>query len=247
MAVQSPIPPMDYDQHWSESLDTYRSHPTSRHRRRFVLRSLERAPLGPGAFVFDYGCGTGLTLRQIQDRFELGASQLGGCDLSEVAVATAQRDFPGGHFTTERFPVLDRLIDVAVCTEVIEHTPDFERILRWLRTNIRAGGTLVLSTPHSPMEAPDEFYGHTQHFALGDLTMLLEQNGFKIDVARRWGFPFFTLQRLLTRAQFERVRRGFMEGKMTFKKKAAFGAAYWLYILHDWIPFGPQIFIRAHV
>jgi 2-polyprenyl-3-methyl-5-hydroxy-6-metoxy-1,4-benzoquinol methylase len=236
---------IDYDIHWAESLETYRNHPTSRHRRRFVMNALQRAQLTPQSFVFDYGCGAGLALEEAQARFGLRDDQLGGCDVSATAIARVRARFDSPHFIQGEFPPLDRPIDVAICTEVIEHTAEYARVLAWIAAHLRPGGHVILTTPGTPMDPPDEFYGHIQHFRLRDLTRLLRECGYEVDYAARWGFPLFTLQKWLTRTWFDRVKSGYMEGKLSRKKRAVFTVAYYAYMVHDWIPWGPQLFIRA--
>jgi len=237
---------IDYDQFWRNDLSTYKNHPTSRHRRRFVRKLVGGLTLRPDAFVFDYGCGTGLALSELQGIFALRDSQLGGLDLSEEAIAQVNRKFESPHFYAGSSPSLNRLIDLAVCTEVIEHTAEYRNILHWLYGHIRPGGTLILTTPHAPMDPPDEYYGHIQHFELKDLVRDMENIGFKVDVARRWGYPFFTMQKYITRKHFDRIRNQYMLGSLTFRKKIIFGLSYLVYYIHDLINHGPQIFIRAH-
>lgn len=236
---------IDYNTHWAESLETYRNHPTSRHRRRFVMRALRTIPWSENSFVFDYGCGAGLMLEEVQGRFGLRNDQLSGCDISETAIGLVTSRFPGGRFSRGEFPELERPIDVAICTEVIEHTAEYARVVEWLHRHLRPGGWLILTTPGTPMDPPDAFYGHVQHFDLRELRTLLEATGFEVVYAARWGWPLFTLQKWITKRHFDSVREGFMEGALSIKKRALFGAAYWAYMVHDWLPWGPQIFVRA--
>lgn len=236
---------IDFDRHWAQSLDTYRTHPTSRHRRRFIMRTITKDLAHPHAFFFDYGCGTGILLNAIRERYALADTQFGGCDLSSEAIKASRKEILSPYFYNESFPEIDRPIDFAVASEVIEHTPDYEEILSWLWRNLRTSGLLAVTTPGGRMDPPDVYYGHTQHFRLQELAQLLERIGFSLRIARYWGFPFFNLQKWITRRNFDNIREQYMTGGLNTKKRILFNLSYYLYFIHDLIPFGPQIFILA--
>lgn len=234
-----------FKEFWARGVDVYENHPTSRHRRRFVLRSLARVKRSADFFLFDYGCGSGAVLRAAKDLLRLDDSQVGGCDLSPEAIEIVQRQFQSPHFLVGSYPDLARYIDVAVCTEVIEHTPDYRQILEWIHAHLKPNGMLILTTPGVPLDPPDALYGHTQHFVLADLCRELESIGFHIDYAARWGWPFFTLQKYVTAKCFRHVEKHVIQGPLSLPKLLLFSLTYCVYMLHDFIPRGPQIFIRA--
>ena len=236
---------IDYEEHWSDSVETYKSHPTSRHRRRFVMSRLKKIRPRPGMFVFDYGSGAGLLLEQIRDAYSLPDSDLGGCDISRAGVEAARKRLPGATLIASEFPQLDRRIDIAITSEVIEHTPEYRKVLEWLADHLKDGGDLIITTPGGTMDPPDQYYGHIQHFTLPQLTGILRELGFTIDVARYWGFPFFTLQKWVTRRNFDRIRERYMHGDLDRRKKTIFAATYYAYFIHDLVSRGPQIFIHA--
>jgi SAM-dependent methyltransferase len=196
-------------------------------------------------FVFDYGCGPGLLLDQIRSRYEIPERNLGGCDISEAGIERAAARFPRGDFHVGEFPRPRRPIDIAITSEVIEHTADYRKILEWLGQNMRAGGDLIITTPGGTLDPLDHYPGHVQHFTLPRLTAILEELDFTVEVARYWGFPFVTLQKWVTKRNFDRIRDSHMHGEMNWRKKALFTAAYYAYLLHDLVPTGPQIFIHA--
>lgn len=236
---------IDYEDHWSGSVDTYKSHPTSRHRRRFIMNCLRDIRPGRRSFIFDYGCGPGLLLEQIKSVHGIPDENLGGCDISRTGIARAQAKFPRGTFIAAEYPRLGRPIDIAITSEVIEHTTEFRKILAWLAENLAPGGDLIITTPGGTMDPPDQYYGHTQHFRLEQLTAVLDELGLTVVKARNWGFPFFTLQKWVTKRNFDRIRDSYMHGEMDWKKRIIFAVAYHCYLLHDLIPAGPQIFIHA--
>jgi SAM-dependent methyltransferase len=236
-----------FEAFWGRDTSVYDNHPTSRHRQRFIVRSLSRCQVGrPGFRVFDYGCGTGAVLKLAQKRLGLDETQVAGCDIAPRALDIVWRRFPGGSFHLGAYPVLDQPFSAAVCSEVIEHTDGYPRILAWLHDNLLPGGMLVLTTQAKPMNEPDRVYGHVQHFDLRELTAELEAAGFRVEHARLWGAPFYTLQRALTGLFYRQIEERVIASPLTSWKRAIFRVAYRVYMVHDLIPAGPQIFIRAY-
>lgn len=236
---------INYDDHWAWSQDTYKNHPTSRHRRRFVLNEIRKNGITKKSLIFDYGCGPGLLLQDIRERFGLSSDQLCGCDISSEAVEAARSRFPQGYFYNCSLPAIDGSMDLIVCTEVIEHTSKYKDILIWIASNLTPGGLAVITTPGGTMDPPDEYYGHIQHFRLEELREILESLGFCIVTCRYWGFPLFTLQKWVTKRYFVKVRDKYMHGNLTIGKMLIFDLATFLYYIHDLIPRGPQILISA--
>ncbi|MDO8500887.1 MAG: methyltransferase domain-containing protein [Gemmatimonadaceae bacterium] len=236
---------IDYEEHWSSSVETYESHPTSRHRRRFVMSCLSGIHPRPGMFVFDYGSGAGLLLGQIQSRFGMPEMDFGGCDISLAGIEAARKRLPGATFIAGEFPALERGIDIAITSEVIEHTAQYREVLAWLADHMKSGADLIITTPGATLDPPDHYYGHIQHFTLEHLGEVLGELGFTICTARYWGFPFFTLQKWVTKRNFDRIRDQYMHGELNLKKKAIFALTYYTYFVHDLFPKGPQIFIHA--
>jgi 2-polyprenyl-3-methyl-5-hydroxy-6-metoxy-1,4-benzoquinol methylase len=196
-------------------------------------------------FVFDYGAGAGLLLEQVRDEFGLSDADLGGCDISHTGMSEAQKRLPGGMFIAREYPEVTRPIDIAITSEVIEHTAEYRKVLEWLASHLKPGGDLIITTPGGTMDPPDEYYGHIQHFTLEQLEAILKDLGLEIVVSRYWGFPFFTLQKWVTRRNFDRIRDRYMHGGLDRRKKAIFTATYYAYFVHDLASKGPQIFIHA--
>lgn len=234
-----------YDFYWSTGTELYEAHPTSRHRRRFVRRCLRGEKLKGSPLVFDYGCGTGAMLREAGRILQIDNSHLRGCDISERSISLVEKSLPGGIFYLGAFPRVSEKADIVICSEVIEHTSEYRKILRWISDNIKEGGLLVLSTPRVPMDIPDQSYGHVQHFQLSELRRMLESLDFRIEKAREWGFPFFSMQKWVTALFFNRIRQSFLERPMSRFKHGLFSLVYYLYFVHDLIPRGPQLFLSA--
>ncbi len=234
-----------YEKFWAEKIALYESHPTGRHRRRFILKALAEENPNKVKFVFDFGCGSGAVLREAKRLLNLTNDQLGGCDISEKSTDLARGNFPGGSFYLGSFPELEKKINIAICSEVLEHTTEYSRILKWIYNNLADGGVLVLTVPGGSLDPPDASYGHVQHFTLNQLRQILTELGFTVTLGRYWGFPLFSLQKWVTRLFFGLVQRKVLDTGMNPWKAAIFDLAFFLYHIHDIIPYGPQIFIKA--
>jgi len=104
--------------------------------------------LGKGTLL-DIGCGTGELAREVNPANYLGV------DRDEESIAMATKEFPGHRFlslaqfssapTEKRF---DQIIGLAI----IEHVDDPQQWLVWLRTLLKPGGRVILTTPHPSMQ-----------------------------------------------------------------------------------------------
>lgn len=128
-----------------------------RARRDRVSQELRLAALGgAGARALEVGPGAGPYIGLMCDLFaevvatdiqavfldHVGAKHGSRANLTLIEDDIAQSRLPAGGF------------DVILCSEVIEHTPDPETVLRGIARLLRPGGTLILSTPqsYSPLE-----------------------------------------------------------------------------------------------
>ncbi|MBI5155837.1 class I SAM-dependent methyltransferase [Candidatus Peregrinibacteria bacterium] len=234
-----------YDAYWSNVDICYPHYPTIRHRKRFIVNSLRQMPGIGEKTVFDVGCGEGTLLQHVQQRFGLSEESMGGSDISLGAIERARGKVPHAYFRAGAYPQLGRTFDVMICSEVIEHTEEYAKLIGWMYEHLSAGGRLILTTQAGKIHASDRYTGHTQHFVLSELVPLLQKTGFTIVSARSWGFPLFTLQKYLTDIRFDHVREKYLEGTLSVRKRLLFSLTTLAYYIHDLIPFGPQIYIVA--
>ena len=95
--------------------------------------------------LLDVGCGTGKLAHYVD------ATRYVGIDRDPESIAAAQKRFPKHKFLTvaefsesRRESLFDQIVGLAV----IEHVDDPQGWLGWLRTLLKPGGTIVLTTPH---------------------------------------------------------------------------------------------------
>lgn len=231
--------------YWIKTGKVYSSYPTVRHRYRFVINSIKNYKKGYPFSFYDYGTGNGDLLLKVKNTFTLDDDMLGGSEISEVGFELTKEKINSNNLYNLKNPKLSTKFDVMACIEVIEHTEKYLEIISWIKENLSDKGLLILSTQSGPMYNSDKYVEHTQHFELKDLETILKENGFKIKYSTQWGFPFFTIQKVLTNINFNFTKDRFLEGKLSLAKKLFYDFSYLLYYLHDFINYGPQIYIVA--
>jgi len=163
--------------------------------RTYLRRFLERAAaeVQPGELVLDAGAG------RAQYRGLFAHARYETADFLAVKGKKYRR--PDYACDLVAIPVEDARFDHVVCTQVLEHLPEPQRVLAELGRVLRPGGTLWLSAPlfYAEHERPYDFFRYTQF----GLRRLLEDAGFEVlEIAWLEGY-FGTLSyqaRVLSRA-----------------------------------------------
>jgi 2-polyprenyl-3-methyl-5-hydroxy-6-metoxy-1,4-benzoquinol methylase len=162
------------------------------------LRSRRIAPvepfLGQGRLL-DIGCGTGALANHVNSTRYLGVDQ------DEESIAIAKNLFPTHRFLTlSEFAQSpnEKQFERIVALAVIEHVEDPQKWLAWLRTLLKPGGQVVLTTPHPSVRWLHEFgariglfsrEGAREHRELIDrrrMIQLAQTSGLRIRHFRRF-------------------------------------------------------------
>ena len=168
--------------------------------------------------LLDIGCGTGELAHDVDPTRYLGIDQ------DEESIAIARKKFPMHRFLTlAEFSNLNALsiqvstgsnakvkdFDQVIGLAIIEHVDDPQQWLAWLRTLLKPGGRIILTTPHPSMRRLHEFgariglfsrEGAKEHRELIDrhrMTELAKATGFRIRDFRPFLFgcnQLFTLE-----------------------------------------------------
>lgn len=159
--------------------------------------------LTAGDRVLDLGCGEG---RHVHGLYLLGGLEIFGVDLDQASLdkaaqglatlatpaldETTQVTFETGDATALRFE--DDYFDAVICSEVMEHLPDYHAALKEIRRVLKPDGKLCISVPHAwpericwQLAPPPNGYafepgGHIRIFDEVDLRVSVERHGFKL-------------------------------------------------------------------
>lgn len=132
----------DIDDYYERSGPAIRFVESRRHR--IIERMVAAAP---NDRILEIGCGGGHVLRLFPK------AELTGVDVSGVFLAKARKNLKGYRVTLLKGEIDEvgleaASFDKAVCSEVLEHVVDPERVLTGLRRLVRPGGTIVLTFPN---------------------------------------------------------------------------------------------------
>jgi SAM-dependent methyltransferase len=197
----------DWNRHWDSYAESAALNPAQEYRRRLILSALSAE--GPARRVLDIGAGTGDLAHSI--RQTLPQAEIVGLDVSAAGLEIARQKVPGAVFLErdlmqpETAPQDFRAWAThAVCSEVLEHVDDPEKLLTNAIPYLAPGCLLVVTVPGGPISAFDRHIGHRRHYRPAELRQLLERAGFDVEHTTGAGFPFFNLYRLVV---FLRGRR----------------------------------------
>ena len=173
-------------------------------------------PLEAGDWVLDLGCGEG---RHVISAYVEAEVHAVGVDLSlddlratdEKFQAFAQAESDSHSFglsagSALELPFADDTFDKVICSEVLEHIPDYQIALAEIERVLKPGGLLCASVPRRWPEkicwALSEGYyrvpgGHVRIFRAAELRTEIEQLGFR-QYHRHWAHalhvPFWWLK-----------------------------------------------------
>ena len=200
----------DWDRHWTALDQAARRNPAQKYRRRLILDTLQIAGDGHGARVLDIGSGQGDLAVDLVERHPL--VDVAGVELSRSGVSIASQREPRARFferdLLEAAAPPEGLQDWAthaICSEVLEHLDEPERLMTNALAWMAPGCRVVVTVPGGPMSSFDRHIGHRRHYDPASLRRLLEQAGLQVESVTCAGFPFFNLYRLTVIARGDRL------------------------------------------
>lgn len=160
----------------------------------YILQLLQKADSLRGRTILDVGCGVGALSFYFASQ---GAKAVVGVDVSSRAIQIAQAaqdklQFPTIFFKQGELVNNMYAFDILFCSEVIEHVADDSAFLHTLCSNIKPGGTLLLTTPSKEnalfkfgfYKKFDKEVGHERRYTKEGLAKLILSHGFEIQVIR---------------------------------------------------------------
>jgi len=191
----------DWDRHWTDFSETPDYSPAVSYRRRVLQRMLGIERHKEGRRLVELGSGSGQFAREFCRRFPL--VRFLGLDISQAGVEQARVQTPSAQFEVANLlePIDQESIRSfgatdAICSEVLEHVEEPERILVNATAAMAPGCRLLVTVPGGPMNQFDKHIGHRRHYRPEDLAALLESAGYLVEKSMGIGFPYYNLYRL---------------------------------------------------
>jgi SAM-dependent methyltransferase len=161
--------------------------------RRALYKSIRRLSNGIQGRLLDFGCGHSPYLPLFPD------CEYHGIDIDLVSETEYLRKFDG-----IKIPHENAIFDAVLCTEVLEHVPDENKMLVEISRVLKPGGMLVLTTPFFWEEHghPYDYRRLTTH----GLIILLEKHGFTVIRAEKSSGTITTLFQVFISKVYARIK-----------------------------------------
>jgi SAM-dependent methyltransferase len=178
--------------------------------RRLVRRVKDWLPLRPSSRVLDVGCYDGYILARLADALPIQGI---GVDIALNALQRAKQAVkqPNVSFVacdSVHLPFPNETFDAVVCSELLEHVPEYGRLLSELARVLRRNGLLYATMPNSlksvwrPLRGTcrliDDVEGHLRRPSLGEFVADLAEFGFGLYRYQYRGFAMTALWYRLT-------------------------------------------------
>lgn len=160
---------------------------------RDIREALEKYAKGD---LLDLGCGN----KPYEELYRpLTASQI-GCDVIQSDMNRVDVLCP---VTDLRFPSAQ--FDTVLCTQVLEHVFEHDRMMSEIHRVLRPGGHIILTVPFAweLHEEPYDFFRYTKHA----LKELFEQKGLVIDYIKPNGGKWAAIYQLRTNMMYSSFRK----------------------------------------
>jgi SAM-dependent methyltransferase len=241
----------DWNRHWRSYAESAARNPAQKYRRRLILALLSAN--GHPQRVLDLGAGTGDLAHSIRQSFP--DAEILGLDVSAEGLEVARHKVPDAVFLERDLLQAGSAprefrgwASHAVCSEVLEHVDDPERLLANAIPYLAPGCLVVVTVPGGPMSAFDRHIGHRRHYQPAQLQELLERVALVPECATGAGFPFFNLYRLVVVLRGRRLIEDAGAGSTGITARAAMRLFGLLFRLNaDASPWGWQTIARARL
>lgn len=156
-----------------------------------LVARIERwCSISDGDRVLDFGCYDGYILRNLRRRHEI---QGVGVDIAPKAVELARllsRDDQLDFLVSDGLPLqlLAGSFDVGVCSEILEHVPDFDAVLDEMARLLKPGARLYATMPNSLRDVwppfrqlcrrVDSIEGHRRRMSKDEFVAAIASRGF---------------------------------------------------------------------
>jgi SAM-dependent methyltransferase len=192
----------NWDRHWCNYEIASRYNPAQAFRRELLIYWLKQQSPAVKSHFLDIGSGQGDLIASLSPIFP--TIELAGVEMSAIGIAQSQIKAPQALFFQRDLQLppdsADPLInwaDLGVCSEVLEHVDEPQRVLSHAARYLVPGARLFITVPGGPISAFDRHIGHRRHFTKASLHRLILDAGLIPQLVSGVGFPFFNLYRLI--------------------------------------------------
>lgn len=156
---------------------------------RYALKALK----GARGRILEIGCGGGAMVGAMN--FYRPDLEFYACDISEVALSYAKKDFPKVKFSygdVYKLPFKDNYFDAVVAFDLLEHLENPKKALAQVKRVLKKEGIIHFAIPYEGSltnlegimtrlgwRAKKIYCGHVKQFFLGELEKLIERQGFR--------------------------------------------------------------------
>ncbi len=161
---------------------------TMKARARIILGIIKK--YGFGKNLLDAGCGTGHLLSLIIKKHPNQFTSIEGTDFSKEACKNTSKILGIKTFEADLKNIkVKKKYDLIICSEVIEHVEDDERVIKNIFNMLNNGGNVIFTVPFLMKNWGrfDEISGHVRRYEPGELENKLKKSGIKILDSFAWG------------------------------------------------------------
>ncbi len=145
------------------------------------FRPASRSPVpSPAPVILDVGCGTGATLRAVEDMGVAAGMDRSGEALRYCRLRGLRRLLRA---TAEALPVASESVDVLLALDLLEHVADDGAAVREFARVLRPGGVLLVTVPACPAlwSEHDEALDHLRRYRSARLRAILAGAGLQVE------------------------------------------------------------------
>jgi SAM-dependent methyltransferase len=160
-------------------------------RRVICEQMLDRLALPPSAQILEPGCGTGGNFPMLARRGQLFAMDSDGSAL-RFAASRGLAQLDQGSLPAD-IPFGDKMFDLIVMTDVLEHLDDEVGSLRALHARLQKGGRLLVTVPALPWlwSEQDVTLHHRRRYRAPQLRQVVSAAGFRVEYLSYFNFILF--------------------------------------------------------
>jgi SAM-dependent methyltransferase len=199
MEPNKPAGVLEAEEFWNSFTASAQIHPANLYRYQLIGKVIRNFNF-PADSIIDLGCGNGALLAHLKS-YHLG-TRLIGVDGSLSIIEKNREQWKFAEFyqadlqKTESFPLKDA-VDLVICSEVIEHMPDYQPTFEIAYNQLKPGKFFILTTQGEKLRRHDiHLLGHIRHYDIDILSREVASFGFQIKHQQQVGWPILNLQKI---------------------------------------------------